>query len=886
MARHAPDWKLKEYRKSKMSNPNPNKPTSQSRTYKHIAVEGMSCAACASGVKRILEKQPGIQSADIQLANHTARIGYDPDAVDWEAIGHKLQSAGYSLVQSESDAESTAAELLHSELKKLSHHTLMAAVLGLPLMAVGMLWMHTEWARWLMPALATPIMLIPGRQFFVKAVGQFRIGTWGMDSLVALSCTTAFAYSLWNTLFPHLQRQQGLEPHVYYEGIGAIIGFLLLGRWLEGKARLKATQGIGELFSDQPAVALCWRNEAWTGVAVASLNLGDRVLVQAGARIPVDGRVAAGSAEVDESWISGEPFPVSRGVGDEVCAGSQTTSGSMEVVVSRRGSETLQGQIHQQIREAQAARAPIQDRVDQITQWFVPGVLALAFLSAVIWSISGAENALSLGLLAFVNTLIIACPCAMGLATPTALVAGVSKAARLGVLVRDASVWEKAGAIDILLCDKTGTLTAGCPIVRSIRWNPTLTPIRRRALLNLWQSASQHSTHPVARSLTQFKGTSVDNHIGSAVSSQNNPPPLHITDTEEYVGLGLSFCHQKTEYRSGRLSFVRNEATTSVQSDRYDHSAYDSIHTDQCDSSREITPADLKESSHQNNPSDQKHSSREIIHTDPKESSHQNNPSNQNSTTRDPSSSDSTDSTLGAFPLVTHRPSDAVDSTPELDSPQGTDDWSDYIQNQAPASAELWFAANGTILACALVDDPLRTDAREFVCHLKNRGIQMMIISGDGRARVASLAQEVGVQEYKGNLLPSDKLAEVHAWQSKRKVVAMLGDGLNDAGALAAANLSIAMGTGSALSKHQSGLVVTRNELSALTTFFDLAARTHRILRQNLVWAFAYNVIGIPVAMGLLYPFFEILLHPSLAAAAMAISSVSVVGNSIRLLKK
>ena len=779
-----------------MSNPKPNESPERSPAYKHLAIEGMSCAACAAGVKRILEKQAGIQSADIQLANHTARISYTPDRVDWVAVKHKLQSAGYGWVQSDNSAESTATELLISEIKNLSSRAFMAAVLGIPLMAVGMIWMHEDWARWLMPALATPIILIPGKQFFVKAIRQIRTATWGMDSLVALSCTTAFVYSLWNTLFPDVQREMGLTPHVYYEGIGAIIGFLLLGRLLEGKARLKAIQGIGALLSDQPSVALSWKNNAWTGVAIASLQWGDKVLIQAGARVPVDGWVEVGRAEVDESWLTGEPFTVTRGVGDEVLAGSQTVSGSLEVVVSRRGSETLQGQIHQQIREAQAARAPIQDQVDQITRWFVPGVVGLAFISAAIWWMFAEENAFSMGLLAFVNTLIIACPCALGLATPTALAAGLSSAARMGILVRDPSVWEKAGTIKVLLCDKTGTLTAGHPMVRSIRWHPSIPPDQQRDLLKMWQKSAQHTTQPVAHSLVQFSETGADdlNNVVHEAEPQSNPF-LAWSNMEEHVGLGVSFQVLDQQFRSGRRSFVEEKAPQNQRS------GDSSLH-------------------------------------------------------------------LGAD----HRSA-------------AQDDWDDWIQNQAAASAELWLGSNGTLLACALVDDLLRADALEFVERMKEKGIELMLISGDRRERVASMAHDLGIKYFKGDLLPGEKLAEVRTWQSKKQSVAMLGDGLNDAGALAAADLGMAMGAGSALSKHHSGLVVIRNDLSALTRFFELAKRTHDILRQNLIWAFAYNVIGIPIAMGLLYPFFGLFMHPSIAAAAMAFSSVSVVGNSIRLLK-
>jgi Cu2+-exporting ATPase len=650
-------------------------------------------------------------------------------------------------------------------------------------------------------------MLIPGRGFFVKAFKQIRTATWGMDSLVAVSCATAFAYSLWNTLFPQLQRELGFTPYVYYEGIGAIICFLLLGRWLEGKARFKAIRGMGELLNELATVALCWKNGRWTGQAVASLQLGDRVLVQAGARIPVDGWVVAGQAEVDESWLTGEAMPVLRGIGDEVSAGSLAASGSIEVQVSRRGSETLQGQIHQQIREAQAVRAPIQDRVDQITQWFVPLVMALAVISAIIWWIFGGENAFTMGVLAFVNTLIIACPCALGLATPTALVAGVYSAVRLGVLVRDPSVWEKTGKINILLCDKTGTLTVGRPIVQSIRWSPSLNRNRRCELLKLWQKAAQHSTHPVARALIPFAESELglDSVIGAGEPFINEP--LDTAYVEEHVGLGLSFRYQNTEYRMGRRSFVENELSAP-------HPA--------------LLPHEI------------------------------------NSTASE------------ACP---------TGSNSELVTTRQQDDWDEWIQSQGEASAELWLGANDHLLACVLLADSLRTDAHGFVKQMKKRGVRLLIISGDTEARVALTARELGIKDYKSNLLPGQKLAEVREWQSKNLVVAVLGDGLNDAGALAAADMGMAMGAGSALSKHQSGLVVTRNELSVLGRFFDLAGRTHLILRQNLFWAFAYNAVGIPVAMGALYPFFGLLLHPSLAAAAMAFSSVSVVGNSIRLLR-
>jgi len=920
---------------------NPNPPPVSDLHVTYTAVEGMSCAACAAGVKRILEKQAGIASAEIILASHTARIGYFPDRVDWDALQHKLNAAGYGLIQSEQSAETAAADRLRVEQRKLTRHALLTAALGLPLMVVGMVWMHTGWARWLMPLLATPILFVAGRGFFTKAVAQIRSGLPGMDTLVALSCGTAYLYSLWNTFLPDFLSQQGVVPHVYYEGIGAIIGFLLLGRWMEGNARLKATEGIGELLRDQPAVALCRRGDTWVGVAVTALQPGDRVLVQPGERIPVDGRIEAGCVEVDESWLTGEPLPVLRRIGDEVSAGSQTVSGSIEVVTTRLGADTLQGQIHRQIREAQAARAPIQDRVDRITRWFVPAVVTLSTVSALYWSLSGFQNAGSLAILSFINTLIIACPCALGLATPTALVAGVSRAARMGILVRDAGVWEMAGKVTLMICDKTGTLTLGKPSIRRIRWNSRLNPAEQNRLVQLWRKAALHSTHPVAQSLLTYSIPAENRSQGTPFEAKITPPDAPLTDLQEEVGLGMSFFYRGDFFRFGRRSFVQRPFREGIGRTLGESGDLDVGPVNH--SSNELTPFINSVQAGKYVHGESGGMQGKWAEIGGKLNGEPGGLQGERAECGGKLDGGKPDGELGGLQGVRAECGGKLDGelgglqveranfgerlNGELEGLQGDgaenggkldgesvglqgeraasegmldgksgeaqkegwhepeDEWLQWIRGEAPAAGELWLSQNGCIQACALLDDPMRNGALDFVRRMRQRGVQVVVLSGDRAERVAALAGQLGVESYKGELLPGEKLREVRAWQAQGHVVAMFGDGLNDVGALAAADLGVAMATGSSLSKHQSGVVVTRDELPALPAFFDLAIRTKRTLRQNLYWAFGYNVLGIPLAMGLLYPGFGILLHPSIAAAAMAFSSVSVVGNSIRLLK-
>jgi Cu2+-exporting ATPase len=722
---------------------------------KTIAVSGMSCAACASSVGSLAMAQPGVKNAQVNYATHTLLLEYDQHA-SLPAIQKAVQSGGYDLLIDADDAVESSRLEQQKQYKVLLRNLWGASLLTLPLFLLGMFWMDAPHANLWMLALSIPVLFYFGRQFYINAYKQARAKRANMDTLVALSTGIAFIFSLFNTFLPDYWHSRGLHPHVYYETAAVIITFILLGRVLEARAKAGTAAAISKLLGAQPKTVMVICAGKHLEIAINSVQLGDLLLVRAGEKIPVDGQVQNGSSYVDESMLTGEPVAVGKNEGDALYAGTINQAGSLEMLATKVGKDTLLAQIVRRVQEAQGSQAPVQQLVDRIASIFVPVVLGIALLSMGVWLVSGVENAFSHALLAMVTVLVIACPCALGLATPTAIMVGVGKGASLGLLIRDAESLERGRQVTQVVIDKTGTLTRAQAVVRQVSWHPSSGD--KAALEAVLLAGERQSDHPLAQSIVR----ELEGH---------NIQALPVDTFENLPGKGIRFAVAGRQWYAGNLALLQSAGI------------------------------------------------------------------------------------------------------------QLSDFWQDHPQTDTL----VWFADEQDALACVQLHDPVRADAAAFIQQLQKRGMEVHLLSGDRQATAAQVATELGIGKVRGDMLPSDKAAYLRDLQAQGKVVAMIGDGINDSEALATADLSIAMGQGSDLAIDVARVTLLNNDLHKIPAFFQLSKKTVGTIHQNLFWAFIYNIIGIPVAAGLLYPFTGFLLNPMLAGAAMALSSVSVVLNSLRL---
>ena len=625
-----------------------------------------------------------------------------------------------------------------------------------------MVFMHWPYANYIMWALATPVVFVFGRQFFVHAYQQARHGRTNMDTLVALSTGIAYSFSVFNTLYPEFWTRRGLHADVYFEAAAVIVAFLLVGKYLEERAKAGASQAIKKLMGLQPkTVTLVLPGGQEATVAVADVLPGDRLRVKPGDKVPVDGRVVAGASFVDESMISGEPIAVEKTAESQVLAGTLNQTGSFEFVAEKVGGETLLAQIIQAVQAAQGSKPPVQRLVDQIAAIFVPVVLGIALMSFVLWAVLGGENAFTQGLLAFVTVLVIACPCALGLATPTALMVGVGRAAENGILVQDAEGLETAHRISAVVLDKTGTITEGRPVVTDIQWlhEGQDLSLARQALLSLEAS----SAHPLAKAVVQHMRV-------------EGVTALPVQQYESITGMGVKAIVEGQTWYVGNAALLQRAGI--------------------------VLPDSLA----------------------------------------------------------------AVQQA-----------W------EAEAQTVVLFADAQRALAAIAIADTVKPSSAAAVAALQGMGIEIYMLTGDNGRAAAAIAAQVGITEFRAQALPQDKSDFVRQLQGKGKVVAMVGDGINDSQALALADVSIAMGRGSDIAMDVAKMTIISNDLLKLPQAIRLSSLTVRTIRQNLFWAFVYNIIGIPLAAGILYPVNGFLLNPMIAGAAMALSSVSVVTNSLRL---
>ncbi len=724
-------------------------------------VEGMSCASCASSIESMLRAQDGVQEANVNFAGKTVQVAFEPTKVTPTQLQATVKGIGFELLiekQTEEELEARQA----AALADLKRKTIVAAVLAFPVFVLGMFFHGTfAWGNWAMLAFTTPVLLWAGQRFFVNAWAQAKHGRANMDTLVALSTGIAFIFSVFNTVYPHFFMSRGLMPHVYYEAVAVIIAFILLGKFLEENAKNRSSSAIKKLMGLQPKTVRVLRNGVEAEIKIEEVQVGDRVLILPGDRVPVDGEVVSGTSYLDESMLSGEPLPVQKQAGDAVFAGTINQKGSLQLIAQKTGGETMLAHIIKLVQEAQGSKAPVQKLVDKIAGIFVPVVLGIAILTLVAWLVLGGEAYLTEALLSMISVLVIACPCALGLATPTAIMVGVGRGAENGILIKDAESLERAHQTNAVILDKTGTITAGKPAVTDVIWADGITG--QDALEQIFYSMEAQSEHPIAQAIYSF-------YKDAGVKTVE---PNYFNSL---TGLGIEAQFEGTRYLAGNEKLLKQNG---VQ-------------------------------------------------------------------------------VPGALLQAAER-------------------------LQSDAKTVIFFGNASQALAVFAVSDPIKPTAAEGIKAMQDAGLEVYMLTGDNRQTAAAVARQVGIKHYQAELLPNDKASFVKKLQSEGKSVAMVGDGINDAQALATADISIAMGHGTDIAMDVAGITLMRSDLLQVATAVKLSRATVQTIRQNLFWAFFYNVICIPVAAGLLFPFTGFLLNPMIAGAAMALSSVSVVTNSLRL---
>ena len=721
-------------------------------------VLGMSCASCAARVDKTLNGQPGVQEASVNYAAATAQVVYDADECSPLVLKAAVQQAGYDLlVETENDITDEAEKAHAARYESLKKRTLWAIVLAVPIMVLSMAFMHVGWVNYVVWLLSTPVVFVLGRGFFVSAWKQLKHGTCNMDTLVALSTGIAYLFSLFNLFFPQFWLARGIEPHVYFEASSVIIAFILLGRLLEERAKRNTSAAIRKLMGLQPKTVTIWTSEGERILPITAIRQGDTVVVKPGERIAVDGVVSEGQSYVDESMLSGEPVPVRKQKDAKVYAGTINQKGAFRFVADKIGQDTLLAQIIRMVQDAQGSKAPVQKLVDKIAAVFVPTIIIVALVAFVAWNLLAAENGFTHGLLAMVTVLIIACPCALGLATPTALMVGIGKGAENGILIKDAESLEVARKVDTVVLDKTGTLTEGHPQVTDAIW---LEEESKHILYSLEKS----SEHPLAEAVVKYL---------------KNIPGRDVKDFGVLSGKGVEGYIEGKKYYAGNLTWLQEKGIV-----------------------------------------------------------------------------------LGEV---------------------------------LKKKAESWTSEAKTVIALAdeqkalgvlAITDRLKPTTVQAIEELHKQGIEVWMLTGDQPEAAREVAKQVGIAHYQAGVLPQEKATFVQTLQAKGKKVAMVGDGINDSAALAQADLSIAMGQGSDIAMDTAMVTILSSDLVKISETIRLSQLTVRTIQQNLFWAFFYNLIGVPIAAGVLYPINGFLLNPMIGGAAMAFSSVSVVTNSLRLRRK
>jgi len=727
-----------------------------------IPVLGMTCAGCAASVQSVLSAQEGVVSAEVNYATQQVKVAYQSALVQPIQFKKALQDVGYDVLLDQVSGKAQQEEIQLNNFNHLKLRTIGASALTLPVVVIGMFMMNLPYANYIMLALTTPVLFFFGRNFFVNAFKQARHSRANMDSLIALSTGIAFVFSLFNTFYPEFWHAKGIHPHVYYEAAAVVIVFVMLGKLLEENAKSNTSSAIRKLIGLQPKTVWIIGKAGEEEISISAVQVGDLLLVRAGEKIAVDGLVEEGSSYVNESMISGEAVPVSKITGDQVFSGTINQQGSFRFRAQKVGQETLLARMIAQVQEAQGSKAPVQKLVDKVAGIFVPVVLFIAICTLGAWLLFGGEYKLSQGLLAMVTVLVIACPCALGLATPTAIMVGIGKGAENGILIKDAVALETGYKVNAVVLDKTGTITTGAPVVTNFVWLPGIEN-EQDELAAILVAMEQSSTHPLSAAIIDY--------IKPLVSKS-----VKVSEFESITGLGVKCFLGKRKFLVGNLRLITEEKTAVSASLRAQEEAF-----------------------------------------------------------------------------------------------------------YAAAKTVIYFADDVRVLAIIAVADPVKEGSALAVKELQQQGIEVYMLTGDNAFTAAAIAAEVGISNYHADLLPTEKAAFIKALQQQKKVVAMIGDGINDSQALATSDLSVAMGKGSDIAIDVAAVTLLSSDLRQVAKALELSRATVRTIRQNLFWAFIYNLIGIPLAAGILYPFNGFLLNPMIAGGAMALSSVSVVSNSLRL---
>lgn len=730
-------------------------------TKRSFPVSGMSCASCAMGVEKRLGTLSGVRSAAVNFADKSVMVEFEEESVTPQKLKQSLQEIGFDMIIEEGDAardqQQQEAEIHY---KKLKRNTILAWTFSLPIMVISMFFMHHHYLNIPMMLLTIPVLFIFGKDFFINGWKSVVKGSANMDTLVAMSTSIAFIFSLFNTFFPKFWMERGVEPMVYYEAATMIIAFVLLGKLLEERAKGSTTSSIKKLMGLQPKEATVIRNTEPVVVSISALVEGDIISVKPGEKIPVDGVVKEGNSFVDESMISGEPIAVEKREGDKVLAGTINQRGTFLFTATKVGGDTLLAQIIKMVKEAQGSKAPVQRIADKIAAVFVPVVIGISLLTLILWLVIGGSGVFAKALLSAVSVLVIACPCALGLATPTALMVGIGRGAQEHILIKDATALEQMRRVNAVVLDKTGTLTEGEAVVTDWIW---LTDEQKNLYRDIIFSIEERSEHPLASAIV--------NHLsGEKEGTEDSVQRLQIEGFESITGSGVKAIYNGESY------FIGN---------------------------KEISKGNI---------------GGEIV--------------------------------------------------AKL-SQQGKSIVVFYRDNEPKVVIALW--------------DKIKESSLESVSKLKKLGIEVHMLTGDNTKNASVVSQALGIKHFKASALPQDKEEYIKDLQSKGMVVAMVGDGINDSQALSRADVSIAMGKGTDIAMDVAMMTLITSDIALLPKAFELSRRTVRLIRQNLFWAFIYNLIGIPIAAGVLYPFTGTLLNPMIAAAAMAFSSVSVVLNSLRL---
>ena len=730
------------------------------KTTQTFPVLDMSCAACATRVEKTLNRQPGVYHAHVNYAAATATVEYNPQECTPETLKDAIQNAGYDLVIETNAQKEKIAEDAHSrKYRQLKQRTIFSLMLSVPVAIIGMCFMDWTYANYVMWILSTPVVFWLGRDFYRNAWKQLKHRTSNMDTLVAVSTGIAYTFSLFNLFWPEFWLSRGIHPHVYFEAASVIISFILLGRLLEEKAKGNTSEAIKKLMGLQPATVTILTPEGQLKeIPVEQVQQGQRLVVKPGNRIAVDGTVYEGSSYVDESMLTGEPLPTEKIPGAKVYAGTINQKGSFSFIADKVGSETVLAHIIRMVQDAQGSKAPVQQLVDRIAAIFVPTILSIAVLSFLVWIWLDSSNGFTHGLLAAVTVTIIACPCALGLATPTAIMVGIGKGAENGILIKDAESLETARKVNAIVLDKTGTLTEGRPTVTDIS-----DPLLQSPLGDVLFTLESASEHPLAQAIVQHQTRQL----------------LPMEEFESLTGLGVRGKINGTCYYAGNRRLLETHHLT-------------------------VSPALTEEAA----------------------------------------------------------------------------------RLSQEAKTVIWLADSQQALGLVAIADRIKPTSRKAVRQLQEMGISTYMLTGDNPETAQRIAAQCGITHFQAEVLPQQKAQFINDLQKEGKIVAMVGDGINDSAALAQADLSIAMGKGSDIAMDVAKMTLISSDLNKITDAIRLSQATVRTIRENLFWAFIYNLIGIPVAAGILYPINGFLLNPMIAGAAMAMSSVSVVSNSLRLKRK